>query len=105
MKYQPASHSGLQAGLGVKTADSAPLAPPKGNLPFGFPGRCEAPIYEQFLTELAKRRGRRLRFTGELGKAPAHHVGGVHGGGNAGDGQGEADMSYVDQVSRAVAAS
>lgn len=66
--------------------------------------RGEVPIYEEFLPKLlAKHRARRLRFTGELGEALAHTSAVFIAVGTPATEEGEADMSYVEEVSRAIA--
>ena len=64
----------------------------------------EAPIYEEYLQELlAKHRGRRLEFTTELKPALAGVAAVFIAVGTPATEQGEADMSYVEAVSRAIA--
>jgi len=64
----------------------------------------EAPIYEEFLPELLSRhRGRRLGFTLDLKQALAGVAAVFIAVGTPATEQGEADMSYVEEVSRAVA--
>jgi len=64
----------------------------------------EAPIYEEFLPELlAKHRGRSLEFTTDLKQALAGVAAVFIAVGTPPTEEGEADMSYVEEVSRAVA--
>jgi UDPglucose 6-dehydrogenase len=64
----------------------------------------EVPIHEEFLPELlAKHRGRGLTFTGELRHALLEARAIFIAVGTPATEHGEADMSYVEQVSRAVA--
>lgn len=64
----------------------------------------EAPIYEEFLPELlARHRGRRLTFTSDLKQAVADVAAVFIAVGTPPTEDGEADMSYVEEVSRAVA--
>ena len=64
----------------------------------------EVPIHEEFLPELlAKHRGRRLEFTNELKPALVGVAAVFIAVGTPATEHGEADMSYVEEVSRAVA--
>ena len=64
----------------------------------------EAPIYEEFLPELLVRhRGRSLEFTTDLKQALAGVAAVFIAVGTPPTEEGEADMSYVEEVSRAVA--
>jgi UDPglucose 6-dehydrogenase len=64
----------------------------------------EVPIYEEFLPELLSRhRGQRLAFTTDLKQALAGVAAVFIAVGTPATEQGEADMSYVEEVSRAVA--
>ena len=64
----------------------------------------EAPIYEEFLPELlARHRGQRLAFTTDLKQGLAGVAAVFIAVGTPATEQGEADMSYVEEVSRAVA--
>ena len=66
--------------------------------------RGKAPIFEEFLPELlARHRGRRLEFTTELKPALAGVSAVFIAVGTPATEHGEADMSYVEEVSRAVA--